>query len=219
MLQYNQTKITPQSLFEQFNAQHKDLQFTINEEINNQIAYLDLNLINKQGQIEIYRKSTMTDITIKSNSCHPKEQKLAAYKKLLTLPLKENIKHKEINTIINIALNNGYRKEDILHLHNKFKQKKNNLEKKVKKIWVAFTYTGNYIWKITKLLKDTNINIAFKVTSPIHKLLNEKLETNSYEQSGIYKIKYTLAKLIETQQKDIRTHKKHNNVIGHYLPT
>jgi FMN-dependent NADH-azoreductase len=47
-----QPAINPQSLLEQFNAQHKDLQFTINEEVNNQIAYLDLNLINNQGQSE-----------------------------------------------------------------------------------------------------------------------------------------------------------------------
>jgi hypothetical protein len=33
-----QTKITPQSLFEQFNVQHKDLQFTINEEVNTEVA-------------------------------------------------------------------------------------------------------------------------------------------------------------------------------------
>jgi hypothetical protein len=88
---HNQTKITPQSLLEQFNTQHKDLQFTINEEVNNQKSYLDLNLTNKQGQLqmEIYRKPTATDITINNSSCHPKEQKLAAYKnwtqRLLTL--------------------------------------------------------------------------------------------------------------------------------------
>jgi hypothetical protein len=88
---HNQTKITRQSLSEQFNAQHEDLQFTINEEVHNQKAYLDLNLTNKQGQLEmeIYRKPTTTDITINS-SCHPKEQKLAAYKnwtqRLLILP-------------------------------------------------------------------------------------------------------------------------------------
>jgi hypothetical protein len=32
---YNQTKITPHTLTEHFNAQYKDLQFTINEELNN----------------------------------------------------------------------------------------------------------------------------------------------------------------------------------------
>jgi hypothetical protein len=36
--------------------------------------------------------------------------------------------------------------------------------------------------------KDTNLKIAFKTTSTIDKLLNKKQETNSYGQSGIYKI-------------------------------
>jgi hypothetical protein len=48
--------------------------------------------------------------------------------------------------------------------------------------------TNSYICKITKLFKDTNLKIAFKTPSTIDKLLNEKQETNSYGQSGIYKI-------------------------------
>jgi hypothetical protein len=97
-------------------------------EINNQIAYLDLNLLNKQGQLEmeIYRKPTSTDIKINSNSRHPKEHKLAAYKNWIhrrfALPLSANNKKKELNTLINIALNSGYTKEDIIHIHNKFKR-------------------------------------------------------------------------------------------------
>jgi hypothetical protein len=93
---YNQTKITPQTILEQFNTQHKDLQFRVNEEMDNQIAYLDLNLVNKQGQLEmeVYRKPTMTDVTIDNTSCHPKEHTLAAYKNwihgLLMLPLNES---------------------------------------------------------------------------------------------------------------------------------
>jgi hypothetical protein len=148
---YNQTRITPQNLFEQFNAQHKNLQFTINEEINNQIAHLDVNLINKRGQlgmkILVYRKPTATDITINSNSCNPKEHKLGPYKngiqRLFALPLNENNKKKELNTIINVALNNGYRKEDIIHIHNKLKQRQNKPENNAKKEqkWVTFTYT------------------------------------------------------------------------------
>jgi hypothetical protein len=126
--------------------------------------------------------------------CHAKEQKLAAYKnwihRLLTLPLNENNKKKELNTIINIELNTVHSKEDILCIYNKLKQRQNNLENKAEKEqkWVTFTYTGNYIQKITTLFKDTNLKTAFKTTSTIGKLLNEKQETNSYEQSGIYKI-------------------------------
>jgi transposase-like protein len=56
------------------------------------------------------------------------------------------------------------------------------------KKWVSFTYTGHYIWKITKLFKDINIKIAYRTTSTLDKLLNEKQKTNPYEQSGIYKL-------------------------------
>jgi organic radical activating enzyme len=77
---YNQTETTPQHILKHFNEQNKNLQFTINEEVNNQITYLDLNLINKHGKIkmEIFRKPTTTDITINNKSCHPREQELAA---------------------------------------------------------------------------------------------------------------------------------------------
>jgi hypothetical protein len=117
---YNQTKINPKIISEQFNVQHKDLHFTINDELNNQINYLDLNLINKQGQIEmeIYRKPTATDITINKNSCHPKEHKLAAYRswihRLRVLPISETKRQHELNTILNIALNNRYKTLDIM---------------------------------------------------------------------------------------------------------
>jgi hypothetical protein len=48
--------------------------------------------------MEVYRKPTMTDITINNISCHPQEHKLAAFKnwihRLLTLHLNENSKRK-----------------------------------------------------------------------------------------------------------------------------
>jgi hypothetical protein len=125
--------------------------------------------------MEVYRKPTATDITLNSNSCHPKEQKFAACKnwiyRFLTL----------LNTIIIIALNNGYREEDILHMYRKLKQRQNNLENKAEKEqkWAPFTYTGNYIWKIAKLFKDTNLKVAFKTTFTLGKLLNEEQEINS----------------------------------------
>jgi hypothetical protein len=56
------------------------------------------------------------------------------------------------------------------------------------KKWVSYTYNGNYIRKITKLFKNTNINIAFKTSHTVGKLLKEKREINPYELSGIYKM-------------------------------
>jgi hypothetical protein len=192
---YDQRKITPQTILENFNIQHKDLNFTTNTEINNQINYLDLNLTNKQGQInmEIFRKPT-TDVMIANSSCHPHEHKLAAIKnwihRLNTLPLNENSKRKELNTIINIALNNGYRENDILSLYNRTKHKQTNRQTNTEenKKWITFTYTGNYIRKITNLFKDTNLKIAFRTTNTITKILSNNYVTNTCEQSGIYNI-------------------------------
>jgi hypothetical protein len=48
---HNQNRTTPQHIQEQFNKQHKALKFTITEENNKQIAFLDLNIYNKQGRI------------------------------------------------------------------------------------------------------------------------------------------------------------------------
>jgi hypothetical protein len=84
---------------------------------------------------------------------------------------------------------------------------------------VTFTYTGNYIRKITKLFKDTNLKIALKPTSTIGKLLNEKQQTSTYEQSGIYKITCQTChevyigqtgRTLTTRYKELIRNKKHN---------
>jgi pyridoxine 5'-phosphate synthase PdxJ len=62
-------------------------------EDNRHINFLDLQLIrhNERIEIDIYRKPTTTNTTISNTSCHPNEQKLAAYRfyitRMLTLPL------------------------------------------------------------------------------------------------------------------------------------
>jgi hypothetical protein len=62
---------------------------------------------------------------------------------------------KELNTIINIALNNGYKNDDILNLYSRLEHQQNNQgsNNKTDKKCVTFTYTGNYIRKITKFLR------------------------------------------------------------------
>jgi hypothetical protein len=116
--------------------------------------------------------------SINNNSCHLTEHKLAAYKnwihRLLRLPLNEN-KRKELNTIINIALNKRYKKDDIMNLHNKLKYQQNNQRNSIKMElkWVTFTYMGNYMPKITKFFKNSNLKVAFKTTTTISKLLGD----------------------------------------------
>jgi hypothetical protein len=67
---------------------------------------------------------------IYKNNGHPGEHKMATFKnwiyRLHKLPLNEAIKNKELNTVINIAENNGYIKEQIKNLYNQIKQTKKN---------------------------------------------------------------------------------------------
>jgi hypothetical protein len=58
----------------------------------------------------------------------------------------------------------------------------------MKQKWVSFTFSGNYVRTITKLLKNTNIKIAFKTNNTIGNILNARITTNKYEQTGIYRL-------------------------------
>ena len=98
-------------------------------------------------------------------------------------------KNKELHTIITIATNNGYNKELIIQMYHKFqRQKISTHNQKTEYTWVPYTYNGTYTRKITKLFKNTNVKIAFKVNQTLEKTLKPKHNINIYEQSGIYKL-------------------------------
>jgi hypothetical protein len=192
---YNQEKISPLLIQEQFDSQHKAIHFTATEENNNQIAYLDLNIANRQGHIEIdiFRKPTTTDTTINSASCHLGEHKMATFKnwlhRMYRLPLSKENREKELNTIIGIVENNGYNGQQIIKLDNTVKAKKPlNKDSKEGKKWVTFTYTGNYIHSITKLFKHKEVKIAYKTGNTVSDILKDTYITSKFDQAGIYKL-------------------------------
>jgi site-specific DNA-adenine methylase len=83
-------------------------------EVNNTINYLDIlirrNIINIT--IEMYRKPTQTGTVIHFKSNHPHERKIAAFlyyiNRTTTMPIIENSKQNEWETIIAIAENNEF---------------------------------------------------------------------------------------------------------------
>jgi mevalonate kinase len=79
-----------------------------------------------------------------------------------------------------------------LILYNRLKHKKSNKRKNTEedKKWVTFTYTRNYIRKFTKLFKNTNLKVAFETITAVGKLVSDTRTTNTYEQSGIYKMTF-----------------------------
>ena len=86
--------------------------FTMQEEINNSINFLDVTISADENKISfnVYRKPTATDIIIPNYSFHPPEQKLAAIRymvnRLSTYPINETNKRKEYDTIKQILHNN-----------------------------------------------------------------------------------------------------------------
>jgi hypothetical protein len=126
-------------MLEYFKKQHRSIQFTITGENNKQIAYLDINILHKQGTIgiDIYKKPVTSDITIVSASCYSDKYKMATFKnwmhRLNKLSLSKTNRVKELHTITNITENDGYNKQQIIKLYNlgrKKKRRKDTLKKK-----------------------------------------------------------------------------------------
>jgi hypothetical protein len=56
------------------------MNFTLEEETNNSIKFLDIAITNKHNHLSftVNRKPTITDTIIPNGSCHPAQHKLAA---------------------------------------------------------------------------------------------------------------------------------------------
>ena len=89
-----------------------NIKFTIKEETNHSINFLDLTIKNQNGShiFSIYHKPSFTDIIIPNSSCHPHSHKLAAFDsmthRLTSIPLSPSDFDKELNIIKHIAYNN-----------------------------------------------------------------------------------------------------------------
>jgi hypothetical protein len=132
--------------------------------------------------IDIFRKPTYTDIIIPKNSCHPREQKMAAirylYNRLNTYQLSHKNMEKENNILQQILHNNGYATSTTKNLLHKTKTR----EKDNKKVqWVKFTYIRKETRAITKVFKNTNVNIAFSANNTLSRILTTRRHNTKYK--------------------------------------
>jgi hypothetical protein len=178
---------------------HKNPRFTIEQESNNTIKYLDTSILRKNYKLEynIYRKPTTTSTVIHASSCHPIEQKRMAFNYLINridkYPLSIENNKIELNIIRQIAKENDYshsilkRKQDTSTTINT-PHENNQIEKKL----VTFTYTGKETRHITKLFKNTIVKTAYRTRNTIKRFLQPKLQQehgNKYSRPGVYKLK------------------------------
>jgi hypothetical protein len=92
----------------------------------------------------------------------------------------------------NNSQNNQYKLTHILKKPKKDIENKNPQGKKEynNKKCAIFTYVGREVKTITKLFRNTNINIAYKTHNKIERILLPKLATTTdgYNNSGIYQL-------------------------------
>ena len=195
---YDVTRTNPETIIRQANSMHSNIQTSPTLEADNRISFLDILIIRKPQQIEIdiFRKPTTTDTTIKYLSNHPMEQKLAAYRyyieRMLRLPLSHSRQLREWQTIRHMATSNNF---PITLQHKLNRQIQHKITKppttkntKDNTKWATFTFSSPYIRKITNLFRHTNIKIGYKSSNTVAQLTKPASDRNipPHNKSGIY---------------------------------
>jgi len=197
LIVYDKQKTNINNLLNSFNNAANPLQFTMEHETNNQINFLDITIKkdNNKLKFNIYRKHTQTDIIIPHDSCHPNEHKLSAIRYLQNrnkdYPTDIENKKQEELIIKQIMENNQY---DPTTKEKPKNKKKNEKPPARPHRWAKFTYTGKETRHITKLFKETNIQIAYSTKNNIRHLLKHKQNDdtqNTYNKNGVYQLTCT----------------------------
>jgi hypothetical protein len=210
---YNHNKTNISEVLNSFNDITPTIQFTVEEENNNQLNFLDVTIKKDNNEIgfDIYRKPMTTDIIIPQESCHPIEQKLSAIRYLQnrneTYPTDPDYKLRE-NSIINHILRNNNYDSTIAHMRNNESMKSRTKTQKTK--WTKFTYIGRETKFITKLFKSFDIGISFTTRNNINTLLRKSNDNlnNKYNSSGVYQLRKTIPCPIQRTHPRIHTRRK-----------
>jgi ribosomal protein S25 len=238
LIVYNQDHTNIDDVLNEFNSIHPNIQYTIEKQTNNKLNYLDITIENRHNTLTfgIYRKPTTTDIIIHNSSCHPHEHKNSAIKYLVnrmnTYPISEDNQHQELQHIKSILQNNNYPPQTYLNARTK-KNKSATPNATQKKKWATFTYTGKETRAITRLFKNTDIQIAYRTKNTIQNHLKPKNHTTDiYNRSGIYELKCEGCQLkyigqtgrnFKTRYREhihaIRTNKPNSRYAQHILDT
>ena len=191
-------------IFNSINNLHSKIKFTLEEESNNKLNYLDLTIKKNETNFEyaIYRKPSQTDLVIPNTSNHPPQHKMAVFNsmiyRMLRIPLNNTERNKERKIIQQIAVKNGYKIKTINKLENKIKHKITNkipknttfknssINNNIK--YTTFTYYGNITQKLNKIFKDTNLKISYNTDNIIFNKIKPKTKSNTHNKNGIYKI-------------------------------
>jgi hypothetical protein len=121
---------TTDRILKHLNKQHEGvIKFTVEQEENGKLPFLDLLLIREDNNIvfDVYRKPTDAPLCIPHDSHHPMSHKLAAFESALfrmwAIPLSTERRRRELDYIQKMAVMNGYKKEVIVKLNRKHERR------------------------------------------------------------------------------------------------
>lgn len=164
-----------QEFFNHLNSIEKSIQFTMEEEEHNSIAFLDVKITRQSDQsfaTSIFRKKTHTNRYLNFNSNHPNCHKRSVvnslFSRVRTIVSDPREQKKEMNFIKKTLRDNGYPKKFLT------KQRKRILDEERPSTvgFATIPYVKGFSEKIKRILEDVDIKVAFKPQNKIGQTLS-----------------------------------------------
>ena len=188
------------------NKQHNKIQYTIDKEDENKVLqFLDIKVINNgtgKYEFDIYRKDAITNVQVKPESCHDPKILQCIFKGFVHRAISicsEKYINDELNFLINVFIENGYKEDDLRKIIEEVKSKSSQQNNKKssseytnpdKKQTISLPWIPGVSPKLRKVYKKAGYKVVFKSNKNLQTILTSKNKTslpkNSYP--GVYKI-------------------------------
>nr|VZI36756.1 unnamed protein product [Spirometra erinaceieuropaei] len=175
---------------ERLNVVFPDIQFTMEEEENNQLAFLDVLVCRKDCgglKTKVFRKATNTMQVLNFNSNHPISHKLSCvrtlYRRVETHCSEPEDKIAELQYLRRVFKANGYPRNFVDRCIRKRDERPNRTDTKV---WRALPYVKNVSEAVGRLLAPLGIGVAHRPEAAIRRpLIKAKDPLPRQETSGV----------------------------------
>ncbi|BHF79180.1 hypothetical protein SprV_0602229900 [Sparganum proliferum] len=175
---------------ERLNEVFPDIQFTMEEEENNQLAFLDVLVCRKDCgglKTKVFRKATNTMQVLNFNSNHPISHKRSCvrtlYRRVETHCSEPEDKIAELQYLRRVFKANGYPRNFVNRCIRKRDERPNRTDTKV---WRALPYVKNVSEAVGRLLAPLGIGVAHRPEATIRRqLMKPKDPLPRRETSGV----------------------------------
>nr|VZI31787.1 unnamed protein product [Spirometra erinaceieuropaei] len=175
---------------EHLNAVFPDIQFTMEEEENNQLAFLDVLVCRKDCgglKTKVFRKATNTMQVLNFNSNHPISHKRSCvrtlYRRVETHCSKPEDEIAELQYLRRVFKANGYPRNFVDRCIRRRDERPNCRDTKV---WRALPYVKNVLEAVGRLLAPLGVGVAHRPEATIRRqLMKPKDPLPRQETSGV----------------------------------